>query len=95
MRIKTDSTSDSSWKVTNGIFYNISARNTNFSYNANYDALIACAGSLTRDVDVRMFKNPLYLATVNNLATPVTKQNTQTMKVTYTLTEAQEEESNE
>ena len=35
-----------------------------------------------------MYKNPLYLATVNNLQTPVVKDNTQTMKVIYTLTEA-------
>ena len=34
------------------------------------------------------YKNPLYLATVNNLDTAVTKDSTQTMKVTYTLTEA-------
>jgi len=33
-------------------------------------------------------KNPLYLATVNNLQSPVTKTAAQTMKVTYTLTEA-------
>ena len=32
--------------------------------------------------------NPLYLATINNLGTPVTKTAAQTMKVTYTLTEA-------
>lgn len=38
----------------------------------------------------RLWKNPLYLATINNLDTPVTKNNTQTMKVTYTLTEVQE-----
>lgn len=34
-----------------------------------------------------LYKNPLYLATINNLQESVTKQNTQTMKVTYTLTE--------
>ena len=28
-----------------------------------------------------------YLATVNNLATPIFKANTQTMKITYTITE--------
>lgn len=33
------------------------------------------------------FSNPLYLATINNLQTPVTKTSAQTMKVTYTLTE--------
>lgn len=35
-----------------------------------------------------MYKNPLYLATINNLQSPVTKTAAQTMKVTYTLTEA-------
>ena len=34
------------------------------------------------------YKNPLYLATINNLETSVTKDSTQTMKVIYTLTEA-------
>lgn len=37
--------------------------------------------------NVSLFKNPLYLATVNNLQSPVTKTAAQTMKVTYTLTE--------
>lgn len=32
--------------------------------------------------------NPLYLATINNLGTPVTKTNAQTMQVTYTLSES-------
>ena len=32
-------------------------------------------------------RNPLYLATINNLQSPVTKTAAQTMKVTYTLTE--------
>lgn len=36
----------------------------------------------------RIVRNPLYLATVNNLDTAVVKDNTQTMKVIYTLTEA-------
>ena len=36
---------------------------------------------------VLLYKNPLYLATVNNLQSPVTKTAAQTMKVTYTLTE--------
>lgn len=36
----------------------------------------------------RLIKNPLYLATINNLQTPVTKTSASTMKVTYTLTES-------
>lgn len=35
-----------------------------------------------------LYHNPLYLATINNLQSPVTKTAAQTMKVTYTLTEA-------
>lgn len=35
-----------------------------------------------------MYKNPLYLATINNLQSPVTKTAAQTMKVVYTLTES-------
>ena len=38
----------------------------------------------------QIFKNPLILATVNNLETPVTKTAAQTMKITYTLTKATE-----
>ena len=34
------------------------------------------------------YKNPLYLATINNLETAITKDSTQTMKIIYTLTEA-------
>lgn len=34
------------------------------------------------------YKNPLYLATINNLESAITKDSTQTMKVIYTLTEA-------
>ena len=34
------------------------------------------------------YKNPLYLATINNLDSPITKDSTQTMKIIYTLTEA-------
>lgn len=35
-----------------------------------------------------LYRNPLYLATINNLDEPVTKTTTQTMKVTYTVTPA-------
>jgi hypothetical protein len=33
-------------------------------------------------------QNPFYLATINNLATPVTKTSSQTMKVTYVISRA-------
>lgn len=53
------------------------------AYNDQVDALYT---DLTQGLE--LFKNPLYLATVNNLDNPVTKDSTQTMKVIYTLTEA-------
>ena len=36
----------------------------------------------------KSYYNPMFLSTINNLDSTVTKNNTQTMKVTYTLTEA-------
>ena len=38
--------------------------------------------------DIRLCQNPFYLATINNLATPVTKTSAQTMKVTYVISRA-------
>ena len=35
--------------------------------------------------NIKLCQNPFYLATINNLATPVTKTSSQTMKVTYVL----------
>ena len=38
--------------------------------------------------DIKLMQNPFYLATINNLATPVTKTSSQTMKVTYVISRA-------
>ena len=38
--------------------------------------------------DIKLCQNPFYLATINNLATPVTKTSSQTMKVTYVISRA-------
>lgn len=38
--------------------------------------------------EIRLCQNPFYLATINNLATPVTKTSSQTMKVTYVISRA-------
>ena len=62
------------------------------SYNKQYDCFFANTAdplqlTLPDAWGIRVYKNPLYLATINNLQESVTKQNTQTMKVTYTLTE--------
>lgn len=60
------------------------------SYHDEYDALVYVpqSSSLTENRPRTMHKNPLYLATINNLESPVTKDSTQTMKVIYTLVEA-------
>lgn len=50
------------------------------SYDSLNDAMVYQSG-------IYLYKCPLYLATVNNLQSPVTKTAAQTMKVTYTLTE--------
>ena len=39
-----------------------------------------------RDSDIKIYKDARYLATINNLAEPVIKTSSKTMKVTYTLT---------
>lgn len=60
----------------------------NFVYNAALDAICLHDAPHLIDRSIMPRKNPLYLATVNNLDTAVVKDNTQTMKVIYTLTEA-------
>ena len=45
--------------------------------------LIASSGDVT---SLKLWRNPLYLATINNLPETITKTAAQTMKVTYTLT---------
>lgn len=57
----------------------------NNDYNDALDTILASTGG---SGNRRPYKNPLYLATINNLESPVTKDSTQTMKVIYTLTEA-------
>ena len=63
------------------------ANSTNYSiFNKRYPSLDAL--SFSSGYSPILMKNPLYLATINNLNSPVTKTAAQTMKVTYTLTEA-------
>lgn len=70
-------------RITNGfIMQNMGAQ---VDYLEGIDAF----GYASRgNTDLSVYKNPLYLATINNLEAPVTKDSTQTMKVIYTLTEA-------
>ena len=80
--IINDGTND---RPTNGKFTSVLPM-----HNTDYDAFFV---NTTSDIDhpdsaVKPYKSPLYLATINNLDNPVTKDSTQTMKVIYTLTEA-------
>lgn len=61
-----------------GASQDYSIRNSRYP---SHDALMFALGS-----SPRLIKNPLYLATVNNLNSAVDKNATQNMKVTYTLT---------
>ena len=74
---------------TNDTFFLTNGYKNDFSYYTNY----------TYDGDTNSMEwlqanaafacnNPLYLATINNLQTPVTKNNSQTMTVTYTLSKS-------
>lgn len=56
-----------------------------YHYN---DSIRAMTGYYSRSSSTGAYKNPLYLATVNNLESAVTKDSTQTMKIIYTLSEA-------
>lgn len=76
---------------TNDTLYptNASQENIGYEYTGplQHDGIIQGLWVPTRyGMSVR--NNPLYLATINNLQSPVTKTAAQTMKVTYTLTEA-------
>lgn len=59
-------------------------------YNPDTDTLAVIHHSGWNYAATGMYKNPLLLATINNLETPVTKTAAQTMKITYTLSKASE-----
>ena len=87
--IQTDSTDPTSWKPTNGkMDFASSTGHQSFCHSSDVDALIWNNGNYGSSSGLtRMWKNPLYLATVNNLESAITKDSTQTMKVIYTLSE--------
>ena len=68
-------------KVANTALICNALNTNNLRYNDNIDALSINSGA---------YKNPLILATINNLDSPVTKTAAQTMKITYTLSKASE-----
>ena len=64
------------------------APNNNYRFTSTrYDALTDVLTD-THRYEIYKYNSPLYLATINNLQAPVTKTAAQTMKVTYSLTEA-------
>ena len=73
---------DDDFLPTNG---SMSGTRNTVDYNESLDCLVY---HVADSFDVNFFKNPLYLATVNNLSTAVVKDATQTMKVIYTLSQA-------
>lgn len=71
--------------ITNGSLEGGNTRYSGTIYDSELDALTWCGR-----YEYRVCNNPLYLATINNLSSPVTKTSAQTMKVTYSLEEAEE-----
>lgn len=75
-----------------------SASASGLSYNLWYyddenDLFLTIGGnqysSMPSFTRLRCFKNPLFLATINNLDSPVTKTSAKTMKISYTITLAE------
>jgi hypothetical protein len=74
---------------------NNTLKTVNGVHNVNYATLIPFADKKGvylahnynyKTNNISVMKDPRYLATINNLANPVTKTASKTMKVTYTLT---------
>lgn len=72
--------------ITNATEYPV---DSSYAYTRGYAPNGKLQGWLVSGSNQRtkIWSNPLYLATINNLETPVTKDASKTMKVTYTLTE--------
>ena len=72
------------YDINNNTIYPINVASFNLNNNVTDFGCITAGGYNNSS----KLSNPLYLATINNLSSPVTKTAAQTMKVTYTLTEA-------
>lgn len=60
-----------------------------WNYDDKNDVIVTDGGTAGESIThLRCIKNPLFLATINNLDSPVLKTASKTMKITYTLTEA-------
>lgn len=71
-----------SLRITNANIYTSNYPYGGPYYDGNMDNLV-----WWNAYSVYTFNHPLYLATINNLQSPITKDNSHTMKITYTLTE--------
>jgi hypothetical protein len=81
------------WDKVNNTSYPMNGGGWFWQYNDDIDALIGSNMGGTLNLQWQSYhikKNPLILATINNLDTPVTKTAAQTMKITYTLSKASE-----
>ena len=81
------------WDKVNNTSYPINGGGWYWQYNDDIDALVGSNMGGTLNLTWQSYfirKNPLILATINNLETPVTKTAAQTMKITYTLSKATE-----
>ncbi len=68
-----------------GVVYPTNASNSTVGNLEPVDKLI-------RHVGANLYRDQGYIATINNLSTPVVKDNTRTMRVIYRLTFEEEEE---
>ena len=71
-----------------GTIYPTNGGNSAATFSMLYGIDSLATFATDADAAPSLYKNPLFLATINNLDNPVTKDSTQTMKVIYTLTEA-------
>ena len=91
MRVQAESSSGASVNNYNRLIYpNGDEFSTNVNaYRGNDTSFVTMDdGMFKSNYYGQIYSNPLYLATINNLQSAVTKSPSQTMKVTYTLSQA-------
>ena len=91
MRVQAESSSGASLSNYNRLIYpNGDEFSTNVSAFRGSDTSFVTMddGLFKSNYYGQIYSNPLYLATINNLQSVVTKSPSQTMKVTYTLSQA-------
>ena len=91
MRVQAESGTGATLNDYNRLIYpNGDEFSTNvWAYKANDTSFVTMDdGMFKSNYYGQIYSNPLYLATINNLQSAVTKSPSQTMKVTYTLSQA-------